>query len=118
MATHKRQVTPKMLKAESMNTLGTIYVIEFSTPIGNITNPRGYSKFYVGWCKSGEEERRLHEHRTGLGAKITAWAAANGIQFDIVYTEPGTKLDELAIKNRANTPKWINRKREQGLTRF
>lgn len=118
MATHKRQVTPKMLKAESMNTLGTVYIIEFSIPIGNTANPRGASKFYVGWCKFGEEERRLNEHKTGMGAKITAWAAANGIQFDIVYTEPGTKLDELAIKNRANTPKLIARKRKLGLTRF
>lgn len=98
------------------NVEGTVYILEFSQPIGNLQNPLGQARYYVGWCKAGEEDRRLKEHRTGQGASITAAVASRGIAINLVYTMPGTRHDERKIKNQGNTPKLVQRLRKQGKT--
>lgn len=98
---------------------GDVYIIEFSQPIGNTQNPKGTAKYYVGWCKAGEAERRLNEHRTGKGASITRAVAERGIQMNLVVVIEGvTRATERTIKNRGNTPKLVARMRKNGQTLY
>ena len=92
------------------DTLGDVYVIEFVTPLGN---DKQAAKYYVGWALQGEAERRLNEHKAGLGARITRAAAAQGIEMRLVAVMPGTPVTEREIKNRANTPKLVAQLRSQ-----
>lgn len=100
------------------NINGTVYIIEFSQPLGNLQNNLGQARYYVGWCKAGEEQRRLNEHRTGRGASITRAAAEKGIQMTIVATMNGTRHDERRIKNQRNTPRLVAQLRKAGKTNY
>jgi len=93
----------------------TVYILEFGQVIGSPTNPKGKAKFYVGWCKDGEVERRLQEHRNGAGAKITRYCANEGITITLIAVLPGTRKTERQIKNRKNTPRLVEQLRRKGL---
>lgn len=92
---------------------GDVYIIEFSAPIGNLSNPKGACGMYVGWALKGEAYRRLDEHRAGKGARVTAAAADAGIEMNIVAILPGTVVTERQIKNLGNTPKFIAKLRAE-----
>ena len=89
------------------NVLGTVYILKASQPIGNADKPKGRAQFYVGWADM--LERRLREHRQGKASKITAAMVAAGAQLEVVYSQPGTRSDERAIKEYRNTPLWLER---------
>lgn len=84
---------------------GVVYVLKFSSPLGNPDNPRAQARFYVGWAR--ELEARLWHHTHGRGAAITRAAVKAGITFEVVFVMPGTRNDERAIKNRKGTRRWL-----------
>lgn len=94
---------------------GEIYVLRFSRPLGDPSNPKGYATHYTGYCDAGRVDERLAEHRSGRGAKITAAAAQQGIEMDIVLWIPGDRWVERAIKNRGNTPKFVEQVQKSGV---
>ena len=92
--------------------LGTVYVIRLERPIGDTTNRHGWAQHYVGWC-ADDPEARLAEHRAGRGSRMLAAAAALGIELTIVFTMPGTRDDERAVKRYKDTARWLARARHQ-----
>ena len=78
----------------------TVYLLHFSRPIGNPANTRGQAQHYIG---SAEDlEARLQEHRSGRGAKITAYLAASGIDWKCVRIWDGGRRQEKKLKARHN----------------
>lgn len=92
----------------------TVYIIELEEPLGNPDNPHGQAKHYIGYCEEGRETQRLEEHRAGRGSRMLAAAAARGIKFDIIYSQPGTRELERKWKNYKNTRKLLKRLRKEG----
>lgn len=90
--------------------MGHVYILKSSRTIGS-TAARGRATFYVGWAE--DLERRIHEHRVGRGAKLTAAFVQAGATLELVYSAPGTRADERKIKNYKNTRKWLERWQEQ-----
>lgn len=84
-----------------------IYILEFNRPLGNLANRRAQARYYVGWCKDGELDRRISEHRRGEGAAITRYAVTSGISFNVVLTLPGDRTVEKQIKRQHNTPRFV-----------
>lgn len=82
---------------------GTVYLLHFDEPIGNMANSRAQAQHYIGWA--ADPEARLEAHRGGAGARITAWCAQAGIGFDIVRTWTGDRRLERRLKNRKCAPK-------------
>jgi predicted GIY-YIG superfamily endonuclease len=87
-----------------------LYVLRFSEPLGDRSNPRGQARYYLGFCEDGRLEARLAEHRAGQGARITAAAVERHIWFDVVLTLPGTRADERHLKtSHKNWRKLVER---------
>lgn len=79
-----------------------VYIIKIDPPLC-------HAKYYVGWCKEGEVIRRWSDHECGRGAKICRAAIAAGHRLELVaYLPNASRHDERAIKNRKNTPKFVN----------
>lgn len=108
-----------------------VYLLHFSSPIGRrqgviLRLLRGLGprknhnitcQHYIGLCEC--LAIRIQEHRSGRGAKLTAWAKKLGIQFEIVRVwatdDPGL---ERRLKNQKNSKKLCpictpNTKRER-----
>lgn len=81
---------------------GTLYLLHFSQPLGDVSRPRMSAQHYLGWCARDELERRLAEHRAGCGAKITRAAVNRGIRLLHVWQHPGTPADERTRKQRGH----------------
>lgn len=77
---------------------GTVYLICFARPIGNLANPHGQARHYPGWCKNLSQ--RLTEHRTGHGARILRYLMQIEVGWSCVRTWPGTLADEARLKGR------------------
>lgn len=88
--------------------MGTIYVFRFSEPLGDPERPRCSARYYVGWTEK-EVEERLQDHLAGRGAKITAAAVAQGIELEVIWTQPGTRLLERRIKLTGHFERFENR---------
>lgn len=114
----KAQLMEYALNSANAFEMGDVYVIEFVTPMGNIHNPKGYAKMYVGWAKQGEAQRRFQEHCNGQGASITRAAVSKGIEMKLVAVIPGTPVTERQIKNRGNTPEFVKQLRRDGKTLY
>lgn len=82
---------------------GTVYLLHFSAPVGNPTNPRAMAAHYVGW--TSDLAARLEQHRAGRGARLTAVAIEQGITFAVVATWPGDRTLERWIKDRKAAPR-------------
>lgn len=89
-----------------------IYILEFERPIGNLSNPKGQARFYLGYCDDSRLSDRLSEHKAGKGAALTRYAVAAGIGFVVAATLPGTKEDERRLKRQKNTPRIVSRLRK------
>lgn len=73
-----------------------VYLLRFSTPLGN---DRHEAQYYMGYCEDGRLDERLQEHRCMRGAKITAAAVAKGAELTVVRTWPNaTREDERRMK--------------------
>lgn len=87
---------------------GIIYILEFRPKFW-------HAQFYVGWCGPKGLWNRLKQHRTGQGACITRAAVKQGHRLVLVAEFPGTRDDERAIKNRKNTPKFVEQLKRRGM---
>jgi predicted GIY-YIG superfamily endonuclease len=78
-----------------------VYILHFNVPIA-------HARHYTGYCK--DIARRLAQHRMGRdgkhgGARLTQVACERGIDFQLVYLEPGTRADERRLKRAKNAPR-------------
>lgn len=89
---------------------GIVYILRFDTPIGNPAKAHGTAQWYIGWCKAGGLENRLKLHRAGLGARLTAAAAEQGIGFELIVCFMGTRLEERRLKNQKNARLVVERR--------
>lgn len=80
-----------------------LYVIELERPIGDVNNPHGAARYYLGYCGDSRLSQRLREHRSGAGAAILRAANQQGIAWRVVLTLRGTRADERAIKNQKDS---------------
>jgi putative endonuclease len=53
--------------------MGTIYLLHFDQPLGNLSNPRGQARHYLGYTE--DLQARLEAHESGNGAAIMAAVA-------------------------------------------
>ena len=82
---------------------GTVYLIHFEQPIGDLSNPRGQARHYLGFATNLES--RLAAHRAGNGARIMQVVAEQGISWEVARTWPGTRATERRLKNWHNGPR-------------
>ena len=78
--------------------LGTIYLIHFDRPIGDVANPRGFASHYTGWTL--DLPARLVEHAAGRGARIVAVVGELGIGWQLARTWRGPRALERSLKQR------------------
>lgn len=83
---------------EDMKVPGTIYVLRYDRPIGDLDRPVAQAQYYMGWCNVGSLDARLEEHRRGRGARITRAFANHNIDFEVVLMMSGTRTDEARYK--------------------
>lgn len=84
--------------------MGTIYLLHFSTPLGDLSNPRGQARHYLGYTE--DLERRLAEHRNGNGSAIMAAVKEAGIAWELVRTWEGERDLEKRLKRQHNSPRF------------
>lgn len=82
---------------------GYLYILHFSAPLGNPTNPRALAQHYVGWTE--DPAKRLADHLAGRGAKITAAAVEKGITFEM-FSWPAPLGIEKTLKKQKGTPRF------------
>jgi len=86
-----------------MKTTGTVYLIHFERPIGDLDNPRGQAQHYLGFTE--DLEARLEAHRTGNGSAIMAAVARAGVGWRLARTWAGDRNLERRLKNQHNGPR-------------
>lgn len=84
--------------------MGTVYLIHFDKPIGDLANPRGQARHYLGYTR-GDLEVRLRRHRNGNGARLMEVIREKGIGWRLVRTWPGGRKLERKLKSRHNSPR-------------
>ena len=57
-----------------------VYLIHFSKPLGDTSNPRGQAQHYCGFTNGETVEARLARHQRGDGARICAAAVEAGAE--------------------------------------
>lgn len=92
-----------------------LYILHFSQPIGDLSNPKGQARHYTGACADDRLHDRLLEHRNGLGAKLTRAAIERGIRLEIGAAMPGAYDEERALKLMHNGPRYCRYCREARL---
>lgn len=78
-----------------------VYLLHFDKPI----NSNHKCQHYLGFTKHKDTAKRLKEHKSGNGARLTQVANERGIDYTIVYTWNGGRELERKLKNRKNSPK-------------
>jgi predicted GIY-YIG superfamily endonuclease len=84
--------------------VGTVYLIHLDTPLGDLANPRGQARHYLGYADNLEE--RLERHRNGNGARLLEVANELGIGWQVVRTWTGTRELERQLKRQHNSPRF------------
>ncbi len=85
-------------------TVGWVYIIHFSQPLGNLSNPRAQARHYAGFAL--DPLARFQEHCTGQGAKITRAAVQRGITLTLVGCHEAPQMTERMLKRQIkNTPR-------------
>ena len=82
---------------------GTVYLIHFETPLGDLSNPRGQARHYLGYTT--DLEQRLRAHRSGNGSRLMEVVAERGIGWTLARTWRGDRGLERRLKRRHNSPK-------------
>ena|SRR6266699_1457878 len=91
-----------------------LYIIHFTSAIGDLSNPKGHASHYTGCCADDRLQDRLLEHRSGYGAKITQAAVRRGIALLLGATLPGGYIEEKILKQSTkNAPRYCAICREQ-----
>lgn len=80
-----------------------VYLIHFSKPIGDLDNPRGQARHYLGY--TDDLEQRLKRHRSGNGSAIMAEVARLGVGWQLARTWNGDRNLERALKRQHNEPR-------------
>jgi hypothetical protein len=83
--------------------MGTVYLIHFDRPIGDLDNPRGQARHYLGYTE--DLDARLAAHRSGNGARLMEVLAERGIGWRLVRTWRGGRDLERRLKDRHNSPR-------------
>ena len=83
--------------------MGTVYLLHFARPIGDLSNPRGQAQHYLGFTH--DLEGRLAAHRTGNGSAIMAAVTRLGVGWELARTWDGDRGLERALKNQHNGPR-------------
>lgn len=79
---------------------GTVYMLCFTTPLGDPSRPRMSARHYVGWFRN---PNRITHHENGTcGSKIVYAFFQRGIPFVVSRTMPGNRNDERRIKRAGN----------------
>jgi hypothetical protein len=82
------------------STVGEVYILHFSAPIGNAANARALAGHYIGF--TDDLDARLAKHRAGTGSKLVAAAVAKGITFEVFHW-PAPLATEKLIKRYKKT---------------
>lgn len=82
------------------NTPGTLYIVHFDRPLGNLTNPRAQARHYCGFCEDLAE--RFAKHHAGNGSRIMAAAIRSGIGYT-VHHWPACLAVEKLVKRAHDT---------------
>ena len=83
-----------------MTETGIVYLLHFARPLG------GRASHYLGLSTLDGLVERIAAHRHGRGAKITAAANREGIEYELVRTWPGGRALERRLKAAANAARW------------
>jgi predicted GIY-YIG superfamily endonuclease len=75
---------------------GAVYLLHFSPPLA-------HARHYLGWTP--DLARRLEDHQTGRGARITQVATERGITLHLTRTWPGDRHLERHLKRRKDAPR-------------
>ena len=81
----------------------TVYLLHFEEPIGDLSNPRGQARHYLGF--TDDLEQRLQAHRSGNGSAIMAEVSRRGIAWQLARTWNGSRDLERRLKNQHNGPR-------------
>jgi hypothetical protein len=81
---------------------GTVYLIHFDQPLGDLSNPRGQARHYLGY--TDDLQARLEAHRRGNGSAIMAAVTRAGITWQLARTWDGDRGLERQLKARHNSP--------------
>jgi hypothetical protein len=78
------------------------YLIHLDRKLGS-DNPRGGAGHYLGTTIN--LDRRIETHRSGKGSRMLAYAASQGIGFDVVRVWDGGRDKERQLKRQRNAPR-------------
>jgi hypothetical protein len=82
---------------------GTVYLLHFLEPIGNLANPRAMAQHYIGVDLTG---RRIQVQTAGAGAAIVRYVQAQSIGFVVAATWPGGRALERQLKRRKHASRF------------
>jgi len=84
--------------------MDTIYLIHFDEPLGDLANPRGQARHYLGFTT--DLESRLDTHASGNGSAIMAAVTKAGISWRLARVWRGDRSAERRLKNQHNSPRF------------
>lgn len=78
-----------------------VYLLKYDNPAGDPERPRCSARYYIGYARDVDLERRIEQHRRGTSkAKLPAWFARQGIGFKVVRVWEGRgRTFERRLKN-------------------
>ncbi len=76
--------------------MGTVYLIHFDRPLGDLANSRGQAQHYLEF--TDDLEARLEAHTSGNGARIMEVISNVGISWQLVRTWTGDRNVERKLK--------------------
>jgi hypothetical protein len=82
---------------------GWLYILHFTSLIGNPANTRALAGHYTGWTYDPEE--RDAKHRAGEGAALTRAAVERGVDWTMYVLGPGAWGAEKALKRLKAGPR-------------
>jgi hypothetical protein len=93
-----------------------LYLIHFSEPIGDTSNPKGWAQHYSG--AASDLESRLLQHKSGFGAKIMAAVERAGIAWTVAAVWEGGFEEEKLLKIQHNNVRYCPICRQQKLLKI
>lgn len=80
-----------------------IYLIHFEQALGDLDNPHGQARHYLGYTDN--LKARLEAHRSGKGSRLMEVVKERGIEWVLVRTWPGDRGIEKQLKRQKNSPR-------------
>lgn len=91
-----------MRRRKRTGEVGVIYLLCIEPPLH-------HARHYAGWAKGADPASRVEEHMRGQGSPLVKAALAAGRAVTLVFSKPGTRDDERAMKNRKNLRQFCPR---------